>query len=233
MSAFNAFLIWLLCIGIAALIIGYFLKKSSVIRNHEGFKQISTCPDNSEKIVDDAGRNNCCKGDIVETNGRIFCSGNIICSLTETFTQGTIMVPLCSVFSRENNAERSKNLCPELMPNYSEGDKTKSFCSKSSSIPADLNEPYCILYNNSIIDANSLDSCQNYMKKREMEANLNKCERELKTLKEQSSVTAPATGTAPPTVTAPATETASLLGSMIGGLATSASTSLSSLTTGT
>jgi hypothetical protein len=203
MSGFNAFLIWLLCIGIAALIIGYFLKKSNVIKKHEGFQAINRCPDNSEQIIDDRGRSNCCKGDIVQRNGQNFCSGNIICSLTESFTQGRKTVPLCSDYARDNNAERSKNLCPDIMQNYYFQDSTKSFCSKSPSIPPDLNQPYCVLYNNSTSDTNFLDSCQNFMKKREMEASLRKCETDLKALKEQCPVN-PSGSSSTPTVTAPA-----------------------------
>jgi hypothetical protein len=199
MSAFNEFLIWLLCIGIAALIIGYFLKKSTEIRKHEGFQAIITCPDNSEQIVDERGRNNCCNGkEEKNENGVVFCSGNIICSLTESFTQGSKTVPLCTQYIKDNNDERSKNLCPDNMKNLYFQDSTKSFCSKSSSIPPDLNEPYCVLYNNATSDTNFLDSCQNFMKKRELDLDLKKCENDLKTLREQCSVNPSSSPSTPP-----------------------------------
>lgn len=154
-------LIWLICIGISAILIGYFIKSSNnVSYKSEGFI-VSTCPNGTKSYVTSNGETECCNGDIVNN----WCNGNIQCTLSPNNSSG---IPTCTNYVASVRAQTSANMCPKAIPYYFASlDGSLRGCSVSQSTangiaPSDPNQLQCILYPTSEMDKVKLDSCYNY-----------------------------------------------------------------------
>ena len=163
MSDAIAFLIWLVCIGISALLIGYFLRKTHTIPAiKEGFK-VHICPSGSTSYITRDGETLCCNGDIVDRR----CTGNNVCSLSPKNKYGIIW---CTDLAAQNAAATGAAQCPTDIPNYfGSTDGSLRGCSVSQptsdgTAPSDPTQLQCILYPTLALDKVKLDSCYNYMK---------------------------------------------------------------------
>jgi len=161
MTQAGAFLIWLLCVGISAILIGYFIKQSLLPVKHEGFV-VHRCPRGTTTFITRHGETQCCNGDVV--NG--YCRGNLKCTLSPRSKSG---LPKCDVLAKQEAAEQGKHKCPRQMPNYFASlNGSLRGCSVSQSTsdgtsPSDPNQPQCILYSTQSLDQVKLDSCYNYL----------------------------------------------------------------------
>ena len=167
------FFIWLLCIGIAAIMIGLFIQNSE----NEGFVDsasqgidssmksninITTCPIGSASYITAAGNTNCCEGDLVNN----VCNGTDICSLSQSIPGG---IQSCAEWITKEWANRSQKFCAKSMPYYFGNlQRTPGLegCSASISIgdgsaPEDLNAQKCKIYGNMTDELAKIDSCYN------------------------------------------------------------------------
>ena len=158
----SAFLIWLVCVGISAILIAYFLRESSFISfKKEGFA-IHTCPSGTNSFITNEGETLCCNGDVVDG----LCTGNLRCTLSPKSKYG---VPTCSDLLASESAAAGANKCPATMPYYFASlNGSLRGCSASQSIPngtepSDPNQPQCILYPTEALDRVKLDSCYNVL----------------------------------------------------------------------
>jgi len=167
MSDAIGFLLWLVFVGISAIIIGYFLKyyglNDKVIK--EGFTTVYACPANTTNYVTEFGETNCCNGDVVDG----VCTGNDVCTLSPNSRLG---LSSCSgVAAQTAAAQRIQAAanCPTGIPNYFSSPTGLSGCSVSAitndgTAPTDQNALQCIFYATSALDSSKLDSCFNYVK---------------------------------------------------------------------
>lgn len=166
MASLTPFIMWLLCVILASLILGTFIKNGGldIIQETslEGF-QVTSCPIRTTKYVTYNGNTNCCNGDIVNKK----CNGNVLCTLSPKRSDG---IPSCSDLNASEWQKRSLKFCTEKMPHYfGTLNRTKGKpegCSASSnkpdgSEPQDSNQPKCIIYNNTDDDYSKPDSCVN------------------------------------------------------------------------
>ena len=157
MSQVVSFLIWLLCVGISAILIGYFIKESFNPVAYEGFA-VHTCPAGTNSFVTDSGETQCCNGDVVDG----YCTGNLRCTLSPKSKSG---LPTCTDLAAADAAASGANQCPVTMPNYFVSTSVKG-CSVSQATsdgtaPLNPNLPQCILYPTQELDLVKLDSCYN------------------------------------------------------------------------
>jgi len=153
-----AFLIWLLCVGISAVLIGYCLKYSSIPLKKEGFA-VKTCPAGTNSFVTNSGETQCCNGDVVDG----YCTGNLRCTLSPKSKSG---LPTCTDLAASDAASAGASKCPPSMPNYFGSTTTVEGCSASNPSanglqPSDPLQPQCILYKTRAEDLVKLDSCYN------------------------------------------------------------------------
>lgn len=158
------FLIWLLCVGVAALMIGAFIKMDSSKDTKEGFSggiRITTCPSGSNTYTNSDGDTNCCNGDIVDGK----CNGTNMCSLSPTSKN----VISCAEWLRKEWEKRTRRFCPGSMYNYfgtlqrtpgSEG-CSASVCNDNGSEPSNYNAPKCTIYGTDELNLGKADSCVN------------------------------------------------------------------------
>jgi hypothetical protein len=158
MSQALAFLIWLLCVGISAVLIGYFLKTplKSLIR--EGFI-VKACPTGTNTFITNSGETLCCNGDVVDN----YCTGNLRCTLSPRSNSG---LPTCTDLAASDAAAAGANRCPTTMPHYFGCPTTIEGCSTSPPTanglePSNPLQPQCILYKTRAEDVVKLDSCFN------------------------------------------------------------------------
>ena len=169
------FLIWLTCIGIAAIMVGLFIQKSE----NEGFadaptsgtkdsrgKQIgisiTKCPTGSVSYITSAGNTNCCEGDLVNN----VCNGNDMCSLSQSIPGG---LQSCGEWITKEWAIRSKKFCAPSLPYYfgslartpgTEG-CSESLSTSDGSAPENTMQPKCRIYGNMTDELANTDSCFN------------------------------------------------------------------------
>lgn len=176
------FLIWLLCVGVAAIIVGLFL------REQEGFTSgdasgttgadsgaatpasatrpsvinITACPSGSVSYVTSEGYTNCCDGDIV--NGQ--CNGTDMCSLSYSSVSN---LRSCSDWITKEWILRGQKFCAKSIPYYfgtlnrtpgSEG-CSASQCTGDGSAPTNPMQPQCVIYGNMADELANVDSCHN------------------------------------------------------------------------
>jgi hypothetical protein len=159
MIELNAFLLWLICVGISAIAIGYFIKYYNNSPN-EGFI-VYSCPSNTTKYINNNGETNCCNGQIVD--GR--CTGNNVCSLSPT---NTLKLPSCGDYTISLLRNAEKEYCFPEMPHYfASANGSLRGCSASvilpdGTAPADPGKLQCTLYSTAALDKIKLDSCYNY-----------------------------------------------------------------------
>jgi len=164
MSELYALLLWLLCVGISAIAIGYYIKYYglSLPKMNEGFVVI-TCPANSTKYINKHGDTNCCNGDIVNDE----CNGNNLCSLSLNNSLG---IPNCSDYVNDLANDAATENCFADMPYYfAASDGRLKGCSAAITVadgtaPSDPGKLQCILYPTAALDEVKLDSCFNYKK---------------------------------------------------------------------
>ena len=158
MSQGLAFLIWLLCVGISAVLIGYFLKNSLKPVIREGFA-IKMCPSGTNSFVTESGETQCCNGDVVDN----YCTGNLRCTLSPKSKSG---LPTCADLAASDAASAGASKCPNSMPHYFGCSTTIEGCSASTPTanglqPSDPLQPQCILYKTRNEEIVKLDSCYN------------------------------------------------------------------------
>jgi len=153
-----AFLIWLLCIGISAVLIGYCLKSYLNPITKEGFA-VYTCPAGTNSFVTDSGETQCCNGDVVDS----YCTGNLRCTLSPKSKSG---LPTCTDLAASDAAAAGASKCPPSMSHYFGCSTSIEGCSASPPTanglrPSDPLQPQCILYKTHAEDLVKLDSCYN------------------------------------------------------------------------
>lgn len=162
------FLIWLICIGIAAIMIGLFIQNSE----NEGFANgptkrqstisITTCPTGSVPYVTAAGNTNCCEGDLVKN----VCNGTDICGLSPSIDGS---VQSCGEWITKEWFNRSNKFCSRSLPYYfgslnrSPGTEgcSASLSNSDGSLPEDPSQPKCMIYGNMTDELVNIDSCHN------------------------------------------------------------------------
>jgi hypothetical protein len=167
MSQAVAFVIWLLCVGISAVLIGYFLKNSLKPVIREGFA-VKTCPAGTNSFVTNSGETQCCNGDVVDN----YCTGNLRCTLSPKSKSG---LPTCTDLAASDAAAAGANRCPPSMSHYFGCPTTVEGCSSSPPSanglqPSNPLQPQCILYKTQAEDLVKLDSCYNVMQNSQKEA---------------------------------------------------------------
>jgi hypothetical protein len=178
MGSITPFLIWLICIGIAAIMVGLFIQKSE----NEGFADVSisssppvsgtkatqsnititTCPTGSASYITSKGNTNCCDGDLVNN----VCNGTDLCSLSESVPGG---LQSCAEWITKEWVTRSKKFCSPSLPFYfgtlsrtpgTEG-CSSSLSTSDGSAPEDTRQPQCKIYTNMTDELSNTDSCFN------------------------------------------------------------------------
>lgn len=163
------FIIWLVCVGLAAIILGFFIRQNGLewLHKKEGFQvklpniRITMCPSDTQKYITDEGDTNCCEGDVV--NGR--CNGREVCSLSPSTVNG---VKTCSEWLINEWTRRGAKYCSQSMPYYF-GDMERSGpegCSASESTddgaePQLPNAKRCKIYKTQNDELAKPDSCTN------------------------------------------------------------------------
>ena len=164
------FLIWLFCVGIAALAIGLFIKNMDLINVNakEGFDssiRITTCPASTATYITAHGDTNCCDGDIVDRQ----CNGTDVCSLSPSDKSGHGLMSCADWIIKEWQV-RSTRFCAPSIPYYfgtmhrKQGDKegcSASPCSQDGGAPQDTTKPTCKIYKTSVDEYGKADSCFN------------------------------------------------------------------------
>jgi len=165
MVELSGFLLWLICIGISAILIGYTIKYSGMedsIVKQEGFV-VFACPSNTVKYITRHGETNCCNGDIVNNQ----CNGNNVCSLSPRNSLG---IQSCQTYVTNLANQAAAANCFADMPYYfATNDGSLKGCSISRATPdgtgpSDPTMLQCILYPTETLDKIKLDSCYNYKK---------------------------------------------------------------------
>jgi len=171
MSERLVFIIWLLCVGISAILLAYFIKQSSFKSSKtEGFA-VYVCPLNTNGFITDAGETLCCNGDVV--NGE--CNGNLVCTLSPKSKSG---LPTCSDLAASEAAARGASKCPKSIPNYFGSSRIEiEGCSVSIATadglqPSNPSQPQCRLYKTRAEDIAKFDSCYNVIRMQQAEATL-------------------------------------------------------------
>jgi hypothetical protein len=173
MDSLVPFLIWLLCIGISAIILGFFIKNGlgSILEN-EGFNStisMSTCPASSLPFITADGNTNCCDGDIVNKQ----CNGSVICSLSP----GVKGIRACPDWINGEWNTRNAKFCTPSIPYYfgtiNRTPGSIEGCSASPPIqdgtaPRDPTQPMCKIYNSLDDEYGKADSCFNIKAKEQM-----------------------------------------------------------------
>jgi hypothetical protein len=169
MSSAVPFLIWLLCVGVAALIIGIFIRNGGLewpTKALEGFNSsiiITACPSGSTTYITASGDTNCCDGDVVNKQ----CNGTNMCSLSPSIAGG---LQSCSDWLSREWKKRGDRFCPQSLPNYfgsitRDGSKpegcSESQCTADGSSPSNYTVPQCKIYTNQDDELGKVDSCTN------------------------------------------------------------------------
>jgi hypothetical protein len=173
MSGALALIIWFICIGISAILIGYFLIRIQDVPKKEGFTML-VCPSNSVSYITRTGETECCNGDILDG----YCNGNVLCSLSPKNSKG---LKTCSDLLVSTLATTGAIMCPPTIPNYFASlNGSVRGCSVSQPLPngigpSDPNQLQCILYPTPDLDKVRLDSCYNYSLQLTQKAQLAQC----------------------------------------------------------
>ena len=180
MDSVIPFIVWIFCIGLAALIIGKALGDDIVnvplptsltgTDKKEGFVdlasmfRVSTCPGGTTSYILSNGDTNCCSGDVVGNR----CNGRDVCSLSPDPYDKNL--DSCSGLLAKEWGKRSARFCPKSMSNYfgkmnrdagsAEG-CSASFPTSDGSQPSDPGQPKCKIYSNYNDDVSKQDSCTN------------------------------------------------------------------------
>jgi hypothetical protein len=169
MSESLVFIIWLLCVGISAILLAYFIKQNSFkSTKKEGFA-VYVCPSRTTSFITDTGETLCCNGDVV--NGE--CNGNLVCTLSPKSKSG---LPTCSDLAVSEAAALGASKCPKSIPNYFGSSAIElEGCSVSIATadglqPSNPSQPQCRLYKTRAEDIAKFDSCYNVIRMQQAEA---------------------------------------------------------------
>jgi hypothetical protein len=170
------FIIWIFCIGVAALIIGKALGDDTpgipltLLEKKEGFVnlasvfRVTACPGGTTSYILSNGDTNCCSGDIVGNR----CNGQDVCSLSPDPYDKNL--DSCSAWLAREWARRAARFCPRSMYNYfgkmTRGGGSAEGCSASlptsdGSQPSDETQPRCKIYQTLNDELSDVDSCYN------------------------------------------------------------------------
>jgi len=179
MSSVTPLLIWVFCVGIAALALGILIKQVGFEWISEGFVtvptiSITTCPSTTTSHITGIGDTECCEGDIVDNQ----CNGTTLCSLSPRPPNG--LMTCTNWIIKEWEARQDRFCAPSLPYYFGTVDRkpgSKEGCSKSpstldGSAPRDLTQGTCKIYGNSRDDYSKVDSCFNARAKDAMAAPL-------------------------------------------------------------
>ena len=189
MSSVIPFIIWLFCVGVAALLIGKAIESnysepvlaspspspSQTGGKKEGFIYggnsnsgsgvvLTTCPNGTQSYITESGNTYCCDGDIV--NGQ--CNGRNTCSLSPNPPDKGLET--CSGWLIKEWKRRSERFCTRDMPYYfgqmNRGPGIKEGCSASQPTsdgtqPFIPTDPQCKIYNTKAEEMANIDSCYN------------------------------------------------------------------------
>lgn len=170
------FIIWIFCIGVAALIIGKALGDDTpgipltLLEKKEGFVdlasifRVTACPGGTTSYILSNGDTNCCSGDVVGNK----CNGRDVCSLSPDPYDKNL--GSCSSLLASEWGRRAARFCPRSMNNYfgkmnrdagsAEG-CSASFPTSDGSQPSDPGQPKCKIYSNYNDEVSKEDSCAN------------------------------------------------------------------------
>lgn len=170
------FIIWIFCIGVAALIIGKALGDDTpgipltLLEKKEGFVdlasifRVTACPGGTTSYILSNGDTNCCSGDVVGNK----CNGRDVCSLSPDPYDKNL--GSCSSLLASEWGRRAARFCPRSMNNYfgkmnrdagsAEG-CSASFPTSDGSQPSDAGQPKCKIYSNYNDEVSKQDSCAN------------------------------------------------------------------------
>ena len=170
------FIIWIFCIGVAALIIGKALGDDTpgipltLLEKKEGFVdlasifRVTACPAGTTSYILSNGDTNCCSGDVVGNK----CNGRDVCSLSPDPYDKNL--GSCSSLLASEWGRRAARFCPRSMNNYfgkmnrdagsAEG-CSASFPTSDGSRPSDPGQPKCTIYSNYNDEVSKEDSCAN------------------------------------------------------------------------
>jgi len=169
MSEGLEFIIWLLCVVITAILIAFFIKKSSFkTSGKEGFA-VYVCPSNTSSFITDTGETLCCNGDVVDGE----CKGNLVCSLSPKTKS---RLPTCSDLAASEAAALGASKCPSSIPNYFGSSRigvegcSVSIATADGLQPSNPNQPQCRLYRTRAEDIAKFDSCYNVLRMQKAEA---------------------------------------------------------------
>jgi hypothetical protein len=176
MGSVIPFIVWIFCIGVAALIIGKALGDDTpgipltLLEKKEGFVdlasvfRITSCPTGTTSYILSNGDTNCCSGDVVGNK----CNGDDVCSLSpDPYNKN---LDSCSSWLAKEWRKRSIRFCPRSMTNYygkmTRGAGNAEGCSASLPIsdgsqPSDLAQPKCKIYQSYNDELSDIDSCHN------------------------------------------------------------------------
>jgi hypothetical protein len=167
-SSVVPFLIWLLCVGISAILIGYAIQENGLesLIKKEGFATsitMTSCPSSTEQYINKDGDTLCCDASIVNNK----CNGTDVCTLSPTLSNG---IKTCSEWANSHWLERANRFCPKSMPNYfgpiqrvpgSNEGCSVSQTSLDGSGPQDRSKPQCKIYATESDEYSKGDSCLN------------------------------------------------------------------------
>lgn len=159
------FLVWLLCVGIAALAIGLLIKNVGLQEGFDSSIRITACPAATSTYITGAGDTNCCDGDIVDGQ----CNGTNVCSLSPSDKSGRGLMSCADWILREWR-KRSDRFCAPSIPYYfgtmrrRQGDIEGCSASQTGpdgTQPQDTTAPTCKIYQTSVDEYGKVDSCFN------------------------------------------------------------------------
>jgi hypothetical protein len=168
------FIVWIFCVGVAAIIIGKALTydevklptsiKTEAFADMNSVLNMAACPYGTTSYITDKGNTYCCSGEVIRGQ----CNGNDVCSLSPKPEKAGVYT--CSSWLANEWNSRSNRFCPRSMPNYfgliNRGSGADEGCSASLPIPSgsqpsDTGRPKCKIYSNYNDDVSKQDSCTN------------------------------------------------------------------------
>jgi hypothetical protein len=147
------FLIWLVCVGIGAVFVGYLIRNFDTLTKpyKEGFVVgIPKCPANTTEYVDGQGRTMCCDRDLVDGK----CP-SIKCSLSA----GVGAIPTCSQIQQMDNDTNATMFCPSSMPNYYNTGNQQGCSSNPVGSSGQISGKLCTVYRDALEARQKEDSC--------------------------------------------------------------------------
>ena len=147
---------------IIMLLVLYYKDNINNATTYEGFDNfyLNSCPSGYKSFYNNDGNIVCCDGEIVANK----CLSDNQCTLNGT---GTPELPNCTTLIQKMYSAKSKQYCPQSLPNYFE-DRSKNIKGCMSGLlndtmtgPQKWDQPKCLIYSSVEQNIISKDSCQN------------------------------------------------------------------------